>query len=213
LKISKTLSWLLRHQGRFQGIQIRSDGYACVQDVLKHDSLKNVDFMDIENVVKKDSKGRFTLSFEGDRSEGEHWWIRANQGHSIETADLELERISSADKIPVALHGTTEEAWNTICTSSATSAGISRMSRNHIHLAQRFPGGDDHTVFSGMRIRKSSRILIYINVEKALAGGIKFYLSANGVVLCPGNDFGFLEPKYFKRVERVAKTLEPLQGW
>lgn len=34
LKISKSLSWLLRHQGRFEGIPIRSDGYARVQDVV-----------------------------------------------------------------------------------------------------------------------------------------------------------------------------------
>ncbi|KAJ4486959.1 KptA family-domain-containing protein [Lentinula lateritia] len=205
LKISKSLSWLLRHQGLFEGIPIRSDGYARVQDVLKHESLSNVEFMEIENVVKKDSKGRFTLTYESERTEGDHWWIRANQGHSIETADLELERISSAERIPIALHGTTEEAWKTI-----SEQGISRMSRNHIHLAQGF-AGSDHKVFSG--IRKSSGILIYIDVKKALADGLKFYLSANGVVLCPGNEFGFLEPKYFERVEKVAKTLKPIEGW
>ncbi|KAJ3770672.1 hypothetical protein FB446DRAFT_743448 [Lentinula raphanica] len=42
---------------------------------------------------------------------------------------------------------------------------------------------------------------MYIDIEKALADGIRFYLSTNGVVLCPGNEFGFLEPKYFQRVE------------
>ncbi|KAJ3770671.1 KptA family-domain-containing protein [Lentinula raphanica] len=206
LKISKTLSWLLRHQGRFEGIDIRSDGYARVGDVLKHLSMRSVEFLDIEDVVKKDSKGRFTLTYEGDRPEGDHWWIRANQGHSMEAADLELERVNSIERIPVALHGTTEEAWRHI-----SQQGISRMDRNHIHLAQGFENGVGSQVFSG--IRKSSRILIYIDVEKALADGIKFYLSTNGVVLCPGNEFGFLEPKYFQRVERVAKTLEPVHGW
>ncbi|KAJ3982796.1 KptA family-domain-containing protein [Lentinula detonsa] len=210
LRISKSLSWLLRHQGRLEGIHIRSDGYARIQDVvssqLKHQSMRNVEFLDIENVIKKDSKGRFTLTYEGDRSEGDHWWIRANQGHSIEAADLELERIGSADRIPVAVHGTTEEAWKLI-----SKQGISRMTRNHIHLAQGFAEGVDPKVFSG--IRKSSRILIYIDVEKALADGIKFYLSANGVVLCPGDEYGFLEPKYFQRVESVTKTLEPMQEW
>ncbi|KAJ3969383.1 KptA family-domain-containing protein [Lentinula raphanica] len=206
LKISKTLSWLLRHQGRFEGIDIRSDGYARVGDVLKHLSMRSVEFLDIEDVVKKDSKGRFTLTYEGDRPEGDHWWIRANQGHSMEAADLELERVNSIERIPVALHGTTEEAWRHI-----SKQGISRMNRNHIHLAQGFENGVGSQVFSG--IRKSSRILIYIDIEKALADGIRFYLSTNGVVLCPGNEFGFLEPKYFQRVERVAKTSEPVHGW
>jgi len=52
-------------------------------------------------------------------------------------------------------------------------------------------------------MRNSSQILIFINLEKALAAGIKFYLSSNGVVLTPGNELGFLEPRFFERVERV----------
>lgn len=34
-----------------------------------------------------------------------------------QTGDLELKRIGSAESIPVAVHGTTEEAWKSICAS------------------------------------------------------------------------------------------------
>jgi hypothetical protein len=58
-------------------------------------------------------------------------------------------------------------------------------------------------------MRTSSQVLIFINLKKALAAGIKFYLSNNGVVLTPGNQLGFLKTKFFARVERVRmkKTL------
>jgi len=41
-------------------------------------------------------------------------------------------------------------------------------------------------------MRKSSQILIYIDAAKAMADGIKFYISANGVILTEGNEEGFL---------------------
>lgn len=60
-------------------------------------------------------------------------------------------------------------------------------------------------------MRKSSEVLILIDVEKALDDGIKFFLSANGVVLTEGDEGGFLGPKYFKRVMNGKR--EPLPGW
>jgi len=51
-------------------------------------------------------------------------------------------------------------------------------------------------------MRTSSQVLIYINVAKAMEDGIKFYLSANGVILTEGNEEGFLLKEYFEKVER-----------
>ena len=60
-------------------------------------------------------------------------------------------------------------------------------------------------------MRSSSQILIFIDVQKALDGGIKFYLSDNGVVLTAGNEKGFLPPEFFSRVETADR--KPLSGW
>ena len=50
-------------------------------------------------------------------------------------------------------------------------------------------------------MRSWSQILIFINIQKALDAGIKFFLSDNGVVLTEGDDKGFLRPEFFERVE------------
>lgn len=60
-------------------------------------------------------------------------------------------------------------------------------------------------------MRNSSQILIFVNVQKSLDAGIKFYLSANGVVLTEGNSNGFLSPEFFLRVENADRT--PAKGW
>lgn len=202
---------------------MRSDGYVRVNDLLKHPMLRSVDFMTLEQVVKEDAKGRYHLMLDPTVDKVtpsslsvEHWWICATQGHSISTVQLDLEPILSAANIPMALHGTTEKAWKTIAVH-----GISRMTRTHIHLAQGFDtdgvvsGGDISEQETGKThiipgIRDSSRILIYIDVAKALETGIKFYLSKNGVVLTPGNESGYLEPRFFHKVERVGRKFVQL---
>jgi hypothetical protein len=82
------------------------------------------------------------------------------------------------------------------------------MNRNHIHFAQGLPGTQG--VISGAR--KDASILIYIDVPAAMAEGYQFFVSSNGVVLCPGDSTGFLPTKFFKRVETAFKGL-PLPGW
>ncbi|OAL53020.1 hypothetical protein IQ07DRAFT_619571 [Pyrenochaeta sp. DS3sAY3a] len=138
--------------------------------------------------------------------------IRANQGHSVkvDTEGLLVPITEEANNIPdTVVHGTDEPAWRLII----KSGGLRRMGRNHMHFASGLPAGfkslepsaspadakDAAPVISGMR--KTSSILIYIDIRAALAAGIKFFVSENGVILTEGNGEGFLPYQYFKRVE------------
>lgn len=56
-------------------------------------------------------------------------------------------------------------------------------------------------------------VTIHINTAKALSAGIKFYLSSTGVVLTSGNEFGILEPQFFKQVVITEVEKEPVLGW
>tara|TARA_R110002003_G_scaffold1005_3_gene21970 strand:+ start:6088 stop:6846 length:759 start_codon:yes stop_codon:yes gene_type:complete len=138
--------------------------------------------------------------------------IRANQGHSIKV-DVEglLTPITiDAGNVPeTVVHGTDERAWQLIL----KSGGLRKMGRNHIHFASGLPAGfrslavdtasteekEAAPVISGMR--KNSTVLVYIDIQAALAAGIHFYISENGVILTEGNEQGFLSYEFFKRVE------------
>ncbi|KAF7430726.1 hypothetical protein PC9H_006437 [Pleurotus ostreatus] len=196
LSVSRTVSWLLRHSARNEGLDIRPDGFIRVEELLRHPRLGRIDFNQLRTLVEKDKKGRFRLmqTLEGDATAT--WWIRANQGHSFTVDSLDLQPITSADQVEMAVHGTSFEAWDSIA-----AQGLSRMSRNHIHLASHLPDSQPFTAISGLRPR--SDILVYINLHLALSSGIKFFLSTNGVVLTPGNEAGFLHPSLFEKVERA----------
>ncbi|KAG0698236.1 KptA family-domain-containing protein [Suillus ampliporus] len=203
VRASKSLSWLLRHGAKNAGLDMREDGYAKVSDVLSNAMFRDLNFSQLQEIVRQDQKQRFHLLSEPRTpdSPSDIWWIRANQGHSLKTVTLDMQPIKSALDVPMAVHGTTLSAWEFIVTQ-----GLSKMNRNHIHLAQGIPGDN---VMSGMR--NSSQILIFVDVQKALDAGILFYLSANGVVLTDGDE-GFLSPTYFQRVE-LAKSRLPVPGW
>ncbi|KAH7878867.1 KptA family-domain-containing protein [Lentinula edodes] len=200
VRLSKTLSWLLRHGAQSEGLTMRADGYVKVIDLLENPKIKSqaLDLTGLQQIVNADSKQRYSLVCEDDI-----WWIKANQGHSIKAVKLDLKPIFTVEDIPsrTAVHGTTKIAWQSI-----SSQGLSKMTRNHIHLAQGVTGNN---VISGMR--KSCDILIFIDVPKALAAGITFFLSDNGVVLTEGNDKGFLEPAFFLSVQNAKR--EALAGW
>jgi len=201
VRLSKTLSWLLRHGATSEGLPMRPDGYVNVIHLLANPKVKSqsLDLAGLQEIVKADSKQRYDLMEDAEGG----WWIRANQGHSIKTIKLDLKPILSVADIPtgVAVHGTTRKAWELI-----SKEGLSKMKRNHIHLAQGVPGNN---VISGMR--NSSQILIWVDVQKAINAGIKFHFSDNGVVLTEGNEAGILSCEFFRRVEDAARVAVP--GW
>ncbi|XP_075902791.1 tRNA 2'-phosphotransferase 1 isoform X2 [Nelusetta ayraudi] len=121
-------------------------------------------------------------------------------------AELELKQVlaGSPDCPAEAVHGSYFCNWSCI-----QQQGLSRMKRTHIHLAPGLPGEDG--VISGMR--KDCDLAVYVDIPKALADGIKFFWSENGVLLTEGNTEGMLLPKYFSRALRLRPTrvLLPLQ--
>lgn len=96
------------------------------------------------------------------------------------------------------IHGTYLKCWPQI-----KAEGLCRMRRQHIHLAKGTLA--DKTVISGLR--QNAQIYIYVDLEKALCDGIRFYESENGVILTSGNENGYLEPKYFFKVVKASGML------
>jgi len=191
VRLSKSLAWLLRHNAESEGFTFLDGGYLPVLEVLKHRRFAGFTVTDVEEVVRNCSKQRYALST---GANGE-LLIRANQGHSIKTVEVDLEEITDPDEAPKVVHGTNFKAWNDI-----QKTGLSRMKRNHIHFSAGELGTDG--VISGMR--SSAQVYIYIDVHKAMRDGLQFFRSANNVILSPGNADGVIESQYFKTVKNVT---------
>jgi RNA:NAD 2'-phosphotransferase (TPT1/KptA family) len=115
-----------------------------------------------------------------------------SQGHSIKNLDETkiLKPITNPNEFPLIVHGTYMKFWPSI-----KAEGLKTMTRNHIHFATGFP--KDQSVISGMRM--SCEVFIEIDLQTAIADGLKFFLSTNGVVLSSGRD-GVIGVEYFKNV-------------
>lgn len=229
VQVSKKLSWLLRHGAEQEGLQFQEAGFLNVQDVLSNRNFRSlkVTFDEIRQVVQDNDKQRFTLVPVSTQSENvikpdddatqppipsenaKDWLIRANQGHSLKVEAEGLLQPIVSDSLPEqAVHGTTHAAWPLI----VASGGLKPMGRNHVHFASGLPAGfsslsefdpDKESVqvpvISGMR--KSSTVLIFLDMRRAIDAGITFWRSDNGVFLTEGNEEGIVPLELFRRVE------------
>lgn len=182
VRISKSLSYLLRHGAVKEGLTIDESGYVTLDQLLNHNRLKTnkVTLDDIQRVVTNNNKQRFSLVQDSQN----RFHICANQGHSLQVNDDNLVEIQARDELPKAIfHGTYSRNMDSI-----HKQGLKAMTRNHIHLTDNFN-----------YIRPSCNVVIYIDIDKCLGLGVKFYKSKNNVYLTRGIEGTLLE-EYFARV-------------
>ncbi|KAL7083317.1 hypothetical protein ACP275_14G153800 [Erythranthe tilingii] len=193
--LGRLLTRVLRHMASELKLDMRSDGYIKVEDLLKLNlktfanvPLRSHTIDDVTEAVRKDNKQRFSLL-----EENGELLIRANQGHTIATVETEslLKPILSPEEIPVCVHGTYKKNLESIL-----EGGLNRMKRLHVHFSCGLP--TDGEVISGMR--RDVNVLIFLNARKALEEGMKLYISDNKVILTEGFD-GVVPVKYFLKIE------------
>ena len=99
----------------------------------------------------------------------------------------------------VAYHGTTRLNWSKI----RESGGLSRMTRQHIHMALRLnPENSDDPkrikITSGFRA--TSEVALVIDILALLHAKIPIFVSANNVVLSSGTEAGIIPYEYVIKV-------------
>ncbi|KAJ1553935.1 tRNA 2'-phosphotransferase 1 [Nowakowskiella sp. JEL0078] len=189
VKLSKMLSYILRHGAQKEGIPISQDGFVEVNDLLKHPKFQNITFSKIQELVKNNDKQRYLLT-QIEKNGALTNVIRANQGHSLQV-EVQMEEIQDSSLIPTVVHGTYLKNWLSIAQN-----GLKKMNRQHIHFA---PGKlGENQVISGMR--NTCDLYIFIDSEKAMKAGIQFLRSENNVILSSGIK-GTIGPEFFLRVE------------
>lgn len=170
--LGRLLTRILRHMAAELNLDMRSDGYVKVRDLLQLNitthanvRLKSHSVDDLREAVRRDNKQRFSLL-----EENGELLIRANQGHSVDIVESErlLRPIISAGEAPVCVHGTYKKNLESILQS-----GLKRMKRLHVHFSSGLP--TDGEVISGMR--RDVNILIFLDVRKALEGNASVFFS------------------------------------
>ena len=158
-KKSKYLAKLLRHEP--EDLILDKSGWVKSSEVC---TKLDISHTDLELIVATNDKKRF----EFDTSKTK---IRASQGHSIQTLEVWKDWESY---IPMndLYHGTADKSVNSILRT-----GLKSISRTHVHLTE-----NEETALK-VGSRHGEVVLLLIDAVQMYNNGIKFYKSANGVIL------------------------------
>lgn len=160
---SKFLSLVLRHKPETIGLQLDSQGWASVDDLLRRMAAHGHPLTpdELQELVATNSKQRFAFSDDGKM-------IRASQGHSV---DIEL-GLSRQEPPEYLYHGTVAAVLPAV-----RQEGLKKMSRQHVHLSK------DVATAVIVGQRRGKPVILTIRSDAMHQDGLAFYLSANGVWL------------------------------
>ncbi len=163
MKVSRFLSYVLRHEPASIGLSLDSEGWAELDELIKCSVRhgKKLDRRTILNVIANSDKQRFSIDESGTR-------IRANQGHSI-PVDLGLKPRQPLDCL---FHGTAARFIDSIL-----QRGLHAQSRQHVHLSS------DKTTANDVGRRHGKPVVLVVDAPAMAEAGHEFYVSDNGVWL------------------------------
>jgi putative RNA 2'-phosphotransferase len=165
VKISRFLSYALRHKPEAIGLALDPQGWASIDDLLRRAAAAGMPITReiLDDVVATNDKRRFAVSDDGAR-------IRASQGHSI-PVDLGLDPVTPP---PTLYHGTASRFLDSILRS-----GLQPRGRQYVHLSA------DRATAVQVGRRHGKPVVLAVDAAALHATGHPFYLSKNGVWLTP----------------------------
>jgi putative RNA 2'-phosphotransferase len=162
-RISKFLSFVLRHRPDEIGVELDTQGWVAIDALLaaagNHGT--RITREELDDVVKNNNKQRFAISEDGTR-------IRASQGHST---DVELGYAPSSPP-DILFHGTATRNL-----ASIRAEGLLKGKRHHVHLSS------DSATATQVGSRHGNPVVLIVRAGDMPAAGHEFFLSANGVWL------------------------------
>ena len=177
VRVSKRLSFVLRHQPASVGLTLDAAGWVAVDDLLRALSAHGLPLGrdDLDAVVAGNDKRRFAFDESGTR-------IRASQGHSV-PVDLGYAPAAPPDEL---FHGTVERFLPAIL-----AEGLRPGRRHAVHLSTdvataRIVGG-----------RRGRAVVLRVDAAQLAADGVHLSVSANGIWLVDA-----VPPRYLAVTER-----------
>ncbi len=161
-KISKSISYWLRHRPEKIGITLNDGGWTDVKELIEKAKKEIVfDFNELKEVVQNCDKQRFSFS-------EDFCNIRANQGHTV-NVKLNFMEIAAP---PILYHGTVEQFIDSI-----KKSGLLPGKRHHVHLSK------DIETATKVGARRGKPVILQVDAKKMQDAGFVFYISDNGVYL------------------------------
>lgn len=162
-RISKFLSFVLRHRPDTIGLTLDEAGWVDVDELIRRaaDSGRGISRDQLDAVVRTNDKQRFAFSEDGLR-------IRASQGHSVDVA------LGYAPEAPPErlYHGTVARFLDAI-----RREGLQKCARTHVHLS----GRPETAIDVGGR--RGKPVVLIVQAAAMAADGHLFYLTPNRVWL------------------------------
>jgi len=163
VRISKTLSYWLRHRPDEASLTLDAQGWTGLDQVLAALTSAGLpgDIDTLLSVVEFSDKQRFEVS-------SDLTLIRARQGHSV-SVDLAL---TPSDPPAILYHGTVQRFLAAIL-----AEGLSKMRRHHVHLSP------DIETARRVGARRGAAVILAIDAAAMRDAGLVFYVTGNGVWL------------------------------
>jgi len=161
-RISKNLSYVLRHRPDSIGIELKEGGWVAVETLLRAWKKQGpLSLEALQEVVATNDKQRFEFSEDGER-------IRARQGHSTEV-ELGYQPATPPD---VLCHGTARHNLDSIF-----QTGLNKGRRHHVHLST------NQQTMVQVAMRHGQPVVLAVAAARMLADGHEFFVTGNNVWL------------------------------
>lgn len=162
--LSRFLSYVLRHAPHAIGLSLDAQGWARIDDLIAKSKLHGRELSHnlLLEVVATCQKKRYSVSADG-------LFIRANQGHSLKSIELGLKQKTPPS---VLYHGTATRFVESILVH-----GLSRQTRQHIHLS------DDFETAVSVGKRHGEPVVFIVQAGALHSLGHLFFRSENDVWL------------------------------
>ncbi|MFX0024690.1 MAG: RNA 2'-phosphotransferase [Candidatus Hermodarchaeota archaeon] len=177
VKVSKFLSYILRHNPEKFGIILDSEGFADLYSILGvlNERYKDLEITRefIEELIRHSDKRRFEIVKDK---------IRAYYGHSFDDKII----MNEANSLPSNLyHGTNLEAYEKI-----KYVGLKKIGRQYVHLSENI-----ETAISVGKRRTKNPIILVVDTNIAQKEGIKFFKSGDMYLA------EYIPPKYISKLK------------
>lgn len=175
-KLSKALSYVLRHDPDSIGITLEEGGWTNVDLLCKSmtRSERPLTREILEQIVLDNDKQRFEFDSEKKR-------IRARQGHSVEI-DLLLDPVEPP---AVLFHGTAKHQLDSIF-----EKGIIKGNRHHVHMST------NRETMMSVGARHGKPIVLQIDAKSMYVNGHQFFVTGNSVWLTDNVPTQYLTTTY-----------------